>query len=532
MFHDSSDWPFHRRPLVWVVLVLLLAGVFCRSLYLDQKVYWVDEVFTSLRISGYREAEVRSAWEKQPLITAQDLNQFQFPSPEKTIVDTVGSLATHEPQLPPLYFVLTRWWVQGFGDSIAVTRSFSVLASLVALPLLFLLSQELFRSTPTSLMAVGLMAVSPFQVIYAQEARPYSLWTCLVLLASWTLLRALRRNTTLAWAGYALAAAAALYTFVYSAWVLLAQALYIALLRRNWRPGQGRRFAIAFTLAWLLFVPWLVAITQYWQAGLALASWQRQPPAAGFLGWITAWGLHLTRNFIDFDQNYTFGPSQLWPYLIVVLSAVGLVGYSLYYSVKTLPPTNGLFVLLLFTVPALGVILPDLLTGGQQSLATRYFVPTLVATTLAVAHLLGSQRHQPVGRIALAGIWALGLLSCANSAFAFTWWNKDGGYIPYITTAINHTEKPLVISDTDWWVFSLAHHLRPDIALEMFDSAESLPQIPRGYSHYFLYNAVEPARQALAAQGAQLTPFEQLENVPIQCLTPPTLQPGACPPPT
>ncbi|MEG3987264.1 hypothetical protein QUA13_08880 [Microcoleus sp. S28C3] len=45
--------------------------------------------------------------------------------------------------------------------------------------------------------AVGLLAVSPLHVLYAQEARPYCLWPALILISCASLLRAMRLETKL-----------------------------------------------------------------------------------------------------------------------------------------------------------------------------------------------------------------------------------------------------------------------------------------------------------------------------------------------
>lgn len=83
-----------------------------------------------------------------------------------------------------MYFVMVKQWVQWFGNSITITRSFSALVSLLAFPLIYLLCQELFNSSVIGWIAVSLLAVSPLHILYAQEARSYSLWTVTILLSS------------------------------------------------------------------------------------------------------------------------------------------------------------------------------------------------------------------------------------------------------------------------------------------------------------------------------------------------------------
>jgi uncharacterized membrane protein len=48
-------------------------GIFFRFVSLDQKVYWIDEAFTSLRVSGYTEAEVVQQVSNAPLVSIEAL---------------------------------------------------------------------------------------------------------------------------------------------------------------------------------------------------------------------------------------------------------------------------------------------------------------------------------------------------------------------------------------------------------------------------------------------------------------------------
>jgi len=521
-------------PSLWRILliVMLLLGVFFRLVYLDGKVFWVDEAFTALRVSGYTETEVVQAWAEEPLTTVAALQRYQFPLGDRPLSGTIGGLAASEPQLPPLYFVLTRWWVQLWGDSIAVMRSLGAIASLATLPLLALLCRELFPTRVTAYLAVCLMAVSPFQVIYAQEARPYSLWTLLTVAASWALLRALRRRRWGDWVVYGLMLTLALYTFVYTVFVMLAHAAYGLWERRSapLSPPILRPILVSQAAAIVAFLPWLGAIARNWQQGLQLASWQRQPLPQRFLALPLAWMTHISRTFLDFDPTFGYDLSRLFPYLLAVLAILVGVIYSLYRLWKTAPPSASRFILLLLVIPALGVIVPDLLTGGQQSTVSRYFVPCWVALGLAIAHTLASWLPQRLAAISLAGLLTLGVLSCGTSAAALSWWNKEGGYIPYVAYPINQTANPLIISTSDWWLFSLAHTLRPETALQIITQLDQVPAIPAGYSHYFLYSAPPILRDALQQQGFQLTPFDQLDQVPLLCLTPPGTPPQPCPP--
>jgi uncharacterized membrane protein len=74
-------------------------------------------------------------------------------------------------------------------------------------------------------MAIALFAVSPFHVHCAQEARQSSLWTFVILLSTAVLLRAMRRQTWVAWGLYAVTVTLNVYTFLLSVLVLFCHGL-------------------------------------------------------------------------------------------------------------------------------------------------------------------------------------------------------------------------------------------------------------------------------------------------------------------
>ncbi|MGL5062103.1 MAG: glycosyltransferase family 39 protein, partial [Microcoleus sp.] len=211
------------------LVVLLIIGIFFRFANLGHKVYWIDEAYTSMRISGHTESEFIQQVVDGQIRDIQYLQKYQRINSEKSVVDTVKGLATEEPQLAPLYFVATRFWVQLFGDSVAVTRSMSAVFSLLALPCMYWLCWELFDSSLTAWLAVSLLAVSPFQIVYSQEARPYSLFVLVILLSSAALLRGMRLKTRGSWAIYATTVAVGFYSHLLFALVALGHGIYVAL---------------------------------------------------------------------------------------------------------------------------------------------------------------------------------------------------------------------------------------------------------------------------------------------------------------
>ena len=93
---------------------------------------------------------------------------------------------------PPLYFWLTRYWISLWlqdGDlvTLQVARSLSAIFGTLAIPAMFGLARVAFRSRLGGHFAAVSMAISPYGIYLAQEARHYTL-TILLAIASLTCL--------------------------------------------------------------------------------------------------------------------------------------------------------------------------------------------------------------------------------------------------------------------------------------------------------------------------------------------------------
>ncbi len=264
---DQKNQPWWQALAFVLVIVTLLL----KLITIDTKYYWVDEAYTSLRISGYTRGEFIKETSTGQAIEVDQLQKYQRVNPNKNVLDTVQSLGSEEPQLVPLYFVAVHLWNQVFGSTTWATRSFSVLAHCAVLACTYWLCIELSGSALTGWIAVCIVAVSPFVFLYSQEARPYALWMAATLFTSAVYLRATRHNTYQSWFFYAIAVAVSLYIYLFSALVILAHGLY-TLIRTDQRIGK---FVMATVAGSLPIVPWLIMIkthkaqVDYW------TSWTR-----------------------------------------------------------------------------------------------------------------------------------------------------------------------------------------------------------------------------------------------------------------
>jgi uncharacterized membrane protein len=224
----SADHRFH----LWLLLFWVAVGLVLRLLHLTDKTLWTDEFATMVFSLGH-------SFYKVPLdqvISAQELLQPLQPD-DATVRNVVGNLL-NESNHPPLYFILTHLWLKLFPTqglvSVWGVRSLSVLFGVLAIPAMYGLGWLAFRSRQVAHIAAVLMAVSPFGVYLAQEARHYTLpvlWGiislgCLILAA-----RSIRDRTPLSWEVCAVWVAAnglGIATHFFFAFTLAAEAAVMA----------------------------------------------------------------------------------------------------------------------------------------------------------------------------------------------------------------------------------------------------------------------------------------------------------------
>jgi uncharacterized membrane protein len=166
----SSRW-FH--PLLLLLWVAVGAGL--RLMRLTAKAPWTDEFSTIVFGLGHTFTTV-------PLDQALSIDvllQPIQPDPTTGIGDVIHHLLNNSNH-PPLYFVLAHLWMGLFPPddglvSMWAARSLPALFGILSIPAMFGLGYLAFRSRLVGQMAAAIMAVSPFGIFLAQEARHYTL---------------------------------------------------------------------------------------------------------------------------------------------------------------------------------------------------------------------------------------------------------------------------------------------------------------------------------------------------------------------
>ena len=488
-----------------LVILLLLLGLFFRIANLDRKVYWVDEVATSIRVAGYTKAEIISEVTSGKILHPQDLLNYQKLTPQRDFQDTLQALS-NSPEHAPLYFLMVRVWAIVFGSSVAAMRSLSVLFSLIALPCLYRLTLELLRSHFAASLALSLAAISPFFVAYAQEARPYSLWLVSILLSNLLLLRAVRLNQRRSWVFYALSLVLGFYTSLLSIWVAVGQGIWVMIIGRS----RVRNFAIAITGAFLAFTPWLWVISQHWQRLQDNTTWMRVP--MDFLPRVAIGLYSIVIGFVDFPV-YVPVDAVIIAAIIADIGLLALVGFSFYFlQTRSVRPVY-LFVFTLAIATPFCLVVIDLITNGQSSTAPRYLIPCQIAVQLAIAflfsHKLRSENPQ-IWRWLWVVLISMGVLSCAVNLDTSPKYQKIRNlHNLAIATIVNQARPlagisksaPLIIAEATETIdlLSLSRNLVENVEIKILSQSSPL-SIPNLCQNIFLFNPSNEFRAAFVGQ--------------------------------
>jgi len=211
---------FYRLKNQRWILSLTILGLFLRLFQLGAWSFWHDEALTVLLARKLTSELIR--------ITASDVH-------------------------PPLYFLLVKVFMI-FGQSEFIIRLPSALCSVGSIFFIYLLGRDLFDERVGQVSAL-IIAISPLQLFYAQEARMYAQLLLLTIFSSWCFIRALRSDNILWWSLFTLGATLASYTAYFAFPVFLAMGLFVLLLDK--RPKRILHFLLAIGIVALLYLPWI-----------------------------------------------------------------------------------------------------------------------------------------------------------------------------------------------------------------------------------------------------------------------------------
>ena len=487
--------------LYFLIGISVLLGIGFRFFFLENKTFWADETCTLLRISGFFETDFLKQLSYDQIINASALRQFQVPNAQNGITGTLKGLATEEPQLSPLYFLLLHPWMQWLGSSVAVIRTLTAIATVLLFPALYWLGLELFQAALPTWVAIGLVAVSPLQIGFAHEARPYAFWLVTFVLANAAFLRAMRLNTSRSWLIYTLTIPLNIYTYLLTGLLFVAHTLYVLWHERFRFSRLTRNYGLSLVVGMVLSAGWLLVV---FYNLISIPQLKGAHETISFLAIIRRVVLGGIRN-IFFDLNNEQVPDvQMFgidpsPPLSLILFAFFL--YFSYIFWKYAPRKSSVLMVIL-----IGVSLLPLILSGRY--LPRYLITTYLLVQLVFAYGLSNrvhfalrQRQQLFWRVVLAGFFSLSIFACVISVQKQTAWIKHGFREVEIARFINQYPNTLVVTDASTCVvLMLTNYLEPSVQLQAepvcgictadaatFKRPDRLPEIPANFANVFLY---------------------------------------------
>lgn len=337
----------------------------------------------------------------------------------------LGALAwlvpTCDPQ-PPLYPLILKGWVALAGDGAAALRAPSALAGVLAVALLWGAARVI--APAVGFFAAALLAVAPFQIEFAQEARAYALVTVAFALVLYGGLRVTCRGDPAAGssarpgvreglgAWFALAAGGALAVWLRNTAVFVLASLACAALA--WmaiEPGARRHgravalVALAIAAAWAPYLPTYIAQAR----GVIDAFWIPWPTAGYVLHEVgLVLGAPLPWVVAAVAGLFVLGLAGLWrsgrrgAALLLGCMAAGPILFTLAASLL-LKPILIARVLIGIALPACIGVAAAIARLPSAALRMAVFLPLVAASLFADQLLLGQgQRKEPWNAIVRA----------------------------------------------------------------------------------------------------------------------------------
>ena len=439
---DSAARPSSRIRIGLLVATCaaIALGFYFRFARLEAPFFWLDETHSAAAAAGHTMQEIDGLFDgtTRPLV---EVRRFVRVMPAGSPLPTIDAIRSM-PENTPVYFVTLRFWAGLFGDSAAALRSYSAALGIVGGLLLLLLCRELNLSRTAAACTLCWWCLSPLLVLYAQEARTYSLFAVWSLAANLMLLRAMRIESWTSWLCYVVAATAGLYTHMFVGLLLIAHAIFVGitgLARPNIddRRRLFARFAAAGAAIVVAFVPWIVVILRY-ENNAYLANHLKIGTEWRYLLQSSVEGLGTL--FVDFGLHGNT-PARA-ANIAISIAAVAGIAWSIRFVRNHAPRRTSLFLVTTGIVPPLVLVGSDIALGAMRSEIIRFWLPGLISLGMMFGYALGTKCEAGSRRAAIVGLVmiAAAVGSYLRSASAPTWWHK-GGIVSRLDRCLIHYDE-------------------------------------------------------------------------------------------
>ena len=402
----------------------------------------------------------------------------------RSSVPEILSFAWNAEPHPPLYYLLSHFWIRVVPESVWWWELLSILWGALGASAAYLLGRRA-HSPIVGWIASLLVVFSPFLIYYSKDIRPYSMAATCATLAAWLLLEAIETRTRRAWVGYSIALILLMYAHYYG--VLAGLGLSLVAVVTTWRDATARRYClIASTVAALVFLPWVWAGVNTYQVIQQNQWWIEDLTYDWFIKTII-WVLAGTRT-----------ADWIGPLALGATAVVGLwsIGRTVKYRAAVLFAATA--------APILGGIILSL---GKSVFWARYLIvslpPFLVLTAAGIEYVMTGflGRSQilrlvgiHVGLIAVIILWSPQLIgqyqkyTAADFAAAAKYLDRNCSNYGSIIFEHHHVYFPIKVfsPDLDGWVWPLEGDV---------DGKATVPEIVMMRGHYMIRPSQPPLEE-------------------------------------
>ncbi|ASC73080.1 hypothetical protein XM38_040420 [Halomicronema hongdechloris C2206] len=446
---------------------------------------WMDEVSTVIFSLGNSSHLVPL----NQVISVEQLLRPLVPDATATVADAVQYLL-QENNHPPAYFALAHLWMDWFPPvrglaSLWAARALAALLGTLSIPLAYGLGRLSFQSPLAGQLAAACMAVSPFGIYLAQEARHYTMAIALVLASLCCFVvavgRLLMRQSIDLWLvlGWIGVNGLAFATHYFAVLTLVAEGLtLLGLLGHQsrqqgnaWRQPSWRRIYWVALGTLAMGLSWLPVLSRFYGS-----------PQTGYLtidlsqpfNWLKPLGQSLVTWIFMVVTPITsaYSPVGIAVMVVSILVVLALVIAILPWLVQarqrlwqTPEGRQGLIALGGFLL-AMGLLFVIICYGYRADISRGYryhfvYYPAVVALLAGLLSVYWPRR-QPwagtelpclpgaqyiAGRRLVQGLWAVSLIGAllVVTNWAFPKFYRPDRFIPYVQ---QHSQYPVVFATT------------------------------------------------------------------------------------
>jgi len=515
---------FFKKPYIYLIIILF--GVLLKFYGLENRFFWLDEIYTIYHTSGIPTDHFLTQVPENEIVNINYWNDLVNLNNGKHAIRSQLKGLSQMPQLTPLHYAFLVFWHRIIGAEHMDYRLFTILIFILTLPFLFLLARLLFKSQLSGLIATSLYAVSPFIHIYAQEARYYILWAFFMVLIHYLLIQALNKNKIKWWVLYSLTAILTLYTSALSGIIIFGHLLYVWVFYKKLRLN----YSISLVCIALIYSPWFFAIINNREEIFYSLGWQ----SGGLSAWKILMGPWLgmahifsyTESFwgyfqLTFGNNYT-GEMRL-AIIINALLIIFIVTSIVFLFIK-IPKKTAWFLILIVLPGILFFNILDLSGNRFTSFSWRYHIMNFIGIILIVAVFL--EKKITSGKILFSlfflGIVILSIISTVKISNDNCWSAFNSCDEKIMAAEIfSNADKPLIITECStglgimgFWE-TVAECSSENIDILFITDPENIAKllIDNEYSDIYIYQASALLTNNLIKQYKEGQPANKLHRI-------------------